>query len=482
MKRKIAVILAADVAGFSKLVAEDEEETLRRLASYRSVFDGFIKAAGGRIFNTAGDSILAEFHSAVDAVRCAIDVQESLRVHNQAYPPSRQMRFRMGITMGDVVEQGGDLLGDGVNIAARLQTIAPEGGICISRSVHEAVANKLSVKFFDKGMQQLKNISEPMQAYTIGPVTDDAVAVNTKAEPPTSSAPNRGMLLFGGTATLAAALAFVALRHPDAPALPVHDKGSVAEIMPKPIVPAEVAPKPPVEVAAKPETPNPETAEVKKPTSVSEPKLVAPETPPVTVAKAEPRQIDALAANALLTRRLLDCNEAKLDKAVAPCRAVLDLNLLTGSELAAVQLRVGRALRESGDSKAAIEMLSQSINQQPTAAAYTNRGIAFYDEAAIDKSIADYTEAIRLDPKNAEAFNNRAWTRYKTGDLKTSLEDADKAVELSANQSYVWDTRGHVHEALGNRSLAVRDYRQAVALDPSNAESKSGLERLGEKK
>jgi class 3 adenylate cyclase len=121
MKRKIAAILAADVVGYSKLVAEDEEETLRRLASYRSVVDDFIAKANGRIFNTAGDAVLAEFSSAVEAVRCAIDIQESLRTRNMAYPPSRQMSFRMGITIGDVVERDGDLLGDGVNIAARLR-------------------------------------------------------------------------------------------------------------------------------------------------------------------------------------------------------------------------------------------------------------------------------------------------------------------------------------------------------------------------
>jgi class 3 adenylate cyclase len=141
MKRKIAAIFAADVAGYSRLVAEDEEETLRRLASYRSVMDDFIARAGGRIFNTAGDAVLAEFSSAVEAVRCAIDIQESLRTRNLAYPASRQMSFRIGITIGDVVERDGDLLGDGVNIAARLEGIAPVGGICISRSVHEQVAN-----------------------------------------------------------------------------------------------------------------------------------------------------------------------------------------------------------------------------------------------------------------------------------------------------------------------------------------------------
>ena len=98
MKRKIAAIFAADIAGYSRLVAEDEEETLRRLAAYRAVTDDFIVKAGGRIFNTAGDAVLAEFPSAVEAVRCAIDIQESLRTRNLAYPPSRQMHFRIGIT------------------------------------------------------------------------------------------------------------------------------------------------------------------------------------------------------------------------------------------------------------------------------------------------------------------------------------------------------------------------------------------------
>jgi class 3 adenylate cyclase len=167
MKRKIAAILAADIAGYSKLVAEDEEETLRRLASYRSVFDDFIAKASGRVFNTAGDAVLAEFPSAVEAVRCAIDIQESLRTRNLAYPASRQMNFRMGITIGDVVEREGDLLGDGVNIAARLQTLAEPGGICVSRSIYEQVSNKLSVRFADIGEQQVKNIPTPIHAYTV---------------------------------------------------------------------------------------------------------------------------------------------------------------------------------------------------------------------------------------------------------------------------------------------------------------------------
>ena len=173
MKRKIAAIFAADIAGYSRLVAEDEEETLRRLASYRLVTDDFIAKCGGRIFNTAGDAVLAEFPSAVEAVRCAIDIQESLRTRNMAYPPSRQMSFRIGITIGDVVERDGDLLGDGVNIAARLEGLAEVGGICISRAVHEQVANKLSVQFADIGAQEVKNIPTPVHAYMVAMRRED---------------------------------------------------------------------------------------------------------------------------------------------------------------------------------------------------------------------------------------------------------------------------------------------------------------------
>jgi len=189
MKRKIAAIFAADIAGYSRLVAEDEEETLRRLASYRQVTDDFIARYGGRIFNTAGDAVLAEFPSAVEAVRCAIDIQESLRTRNMAYPASRQMSFRIGITIGDVVERDGDLLGDGVNIAARLEGLAEVGGICISRAVHEQVANKLSVQFADIGAQEVKNIPNPVHAYLVAMRREDGTYATPQVKKPLSSPP-----------------------------------------------------------------------------------------------------------------------------------------------------------------------------------------------------------------------------------------------------------------------------------------------------
>src|SRR5438034_265017 len=184
MKRKIAAIFAADMAGYHRLLAEDEEETLRRLASYRQVTDDFIAKGGGLIFNTAGDAVLAEFPSAVEAVRCAIDIQESLRTRNMAYPPSRQMAFRIGITIGDVVERDGDLLGDGVNIAARLEGLAEVGGICVSRGVHEQVANKLSVQFADIGAQEVKNIPTPVHAYMVAMRREDGSYATPQVKKP----------------------------------------------------------------------------------------------------------------------------------------------------------------------------------------------------------------------------------------------------------------------------------------------------------
>jgi adenylate cyclase len=166
-KRRLATILAADAAGYSALMAEDEEATLRTLKSHRQVIDKLIERHEGRIFKTAGDAVLAEFGSAVEAVRCAITIQDELRVRNAELVQERQLHFRIGINVGDVLVDGDDLLGDGVNIAARLEGIAAPGRICISGGTFEQVKNKLSVAFQDLGMHQVKNIPDPVAAFGV---------------------------------------------------------------------------------------------------------------------------------------------------------------------------------------------------------------------------------------------------------------------------------------------------------------------------
>jgi class 3 adenylate cyclase len=165
--RKLSTILSADVAEFSRLMGEDEEQTLKTFRGHKKVFESLVATHRGRIFNTAGDAILAEFASAVEAVRCATDIQAALRTRNDRLPPSRQVRFRMGINLGDVMEQGQDLMGDGVNVAARLQTAAEPGGICISGSVHDQVRNKLSLGFLSLGEKSYKNIQQPVRTFSI---------------------------------------------------------------------------------------------------------------------------------------------------------------------------------------------------------------------------------------------------------------------------------------------------------------------------
>jgi adenylate cyclase len=165
LERKLVAILAADVAGYSRLMGSDEEATLATLTAFRSVTDDFIQRHGGRICGTAGDSVLAAFSSALEAVVCAIDIQQELAELNQALKEERRMLLRIGINVGDVMVKEAGIFGDGVNIAARLEGLAKPGGICISRGVHDHVMKKLPYDFEDLGEQNVKNISQPIRAY-----------------------------------------------------------------------------------------------------------------------------------------------------------------------------------------------------------------------------------------------------------------------------------------------------------------------------
>jgi len=175
LERRLATILCADVANYSKMMAVNEEQTVNVFRGHREIFESLVGLHRGRIFNTAGDALLAEFNSPVEAVRCATEIQAALRTRNEHLAPEEKMQFRMGINLGDVIIQGGDLLGDGVNIAARIQTATAPGGICISGSVHDQIQNKLSLDFKLLGEQTYKNIAKPVRTYTI----NEAAAVIT---------------------------------------------------------------------------------------------------------------------------------------------------------------------------------------------------------------------------------------------------------------------------------------------------------------
>ncbi|MCC7045714.1 MAG: adenylate/guanylate cyclase domain-containing protein [Alphaproteobacteria bacterium] len=197
IKRRLLTILAADVAGFSRLVADDEEGTLRRLNTCLVDFAARINAHDGRLVKTAGDGLLASFESPVEALRCAIEMQRAMAMLDNAAPRAGRLRFRIGINLGDVVVQGGDLLGDGVNVAARLEAIADPGGICLSASVFEHVVGKIDARLDDLGEQDLRHIPRPVRAFRVAglgePAPPEAPLVADMAEPAEPVLERRGV-------------------------------------------------------------------------------------------------------------------------------------------------------------------------------------------------------------------------------------------------------------------------------------------------
>jgi len=168
VERRLAAVLAADVSGYSRLMGIDEEGTLAALKAYRrEIIDPKIAEHRGRIVKTTGDGVLVEFASTVDAVRCAIDIQRAMPARSADMPPEKKIEFRIGINVGDIIVDGEDIFGDGVNVAARLESISEPGGICISDVVHQQVSGRVEAGFADLGDQNLKNIARPVRAYRI---------------------------------------------------------------------------------------------------------------------------------------------------------------------------------------------------------------------------------------------------------------------------------------------------------------------------
>ena len=195
VERRLAAILAADVAGNSRLMEEDEEGTHAALTALRrELTDPKIKEHRGRIVKTTGDGLLVEFASVVDAVRCAVEAQQAMTERNADVPAGRRIAFRIGIHQGDIIVEDGDIFGDGVNIAARLEALGEPGAICVSGRVRSDVQGKLDVAFDDMGEQQVKNIARPVRAYHIRPAVKDKgrAAVSSHAPaPPVLALPDK---------------------------------------------------------------------------------------------------------------------------------------------------------------------------------------------------------------------------------------------------------------------------------------------------
>ncbi len=240
MERKLTAILCADVFGYSRLMGEDEEATLRTLSAHRKLIDSLIEQHRGRFVNSAGDSVLAEFASVVNAVQCAVEIQTMLKGENATRQPERRMEFRIGVNLGDVIEEGEQIYGDGVNVAARLESLADPGGICGSGTVCEHLGNRLALGYEDLGEQAVKNIAKPVRVFRVLMEAGAAATPATQIQGVARKYVRRGVFSIAGLAIIAATIIFVqhlSLRPPtpsasippaQPPALPLPDKPSIA--------------------------------------------------------------------------------------------------------------------------------------------------------------------------------------------------------------------------------------------------------------
>jgi adenylate cyclase len=238
LERKLTAILCADVFGYSRLMGEDEEATLRTLSSHRKLIDSLIEQHHGRFVNSAGDSVLAEFASVVNAVQCAVGIQTTLKAENTKIPPERRMEFRIGVNLGDVMVDGEQIYGDGVNVAARLESLAEPGSIFISGSVHEQLGNKLALKYKDLGEQSVKNIAKLVRVFRVLP--EAGTPTSNKTQRVARKYLRRGVFSVAGLVMFAATVVLVrhlSLRPPtitasippaQSPALTLPDKPSIA--------------------------------------------------------------------------------------------------------------------------------------------------------------------------------------------------------------------------------------------------------------
>ncbi len=496
VKRKLAVILAADVEGYSRLMGADEEATLSTLSDYREIIDGLIARHEGRIVGTAGDSVLAEFGSAVEAVRSATAIQEELATRNAELPEDRRMRFRIGINVGDVMVKGDDLFGDGVNVAARLEGLAEAGGICISGSTFEQVKNKLSVGFEDIGPQEVKNIAEPVPAFRLVPGLVSGAAGARTAPKPSMTARWRIPAIAAG-AVVVVAVAGVAIW--DAYLRPAP---------PPPVVASEEAPVP-----QRPDKPSiavlpfknlsgdPEqeyfsdgiTNDIITDLSKFSNLFVIASNSTFTY-KARPVKVEEIGRD-LGVRYVLEGSVQKAGDKVRINAQLIDVT--TGGHLWAE--RYDRDLKDvfalqdeiAGKIVAALEVTLTEGEQEQVARRYTDnleaydnflRGRGFQGGTTKEKNAQArqlLERAIELDPKFAGGYAELSWIHFfefflywSAGSraLERAFELAQKAVALDDSLPDAHARLGWIHLWRKQYEQAIAEGERGIALDPNYAD------------
>jgi adenylate cyclase len=512
--RKLAAIFSTDVAGYSRLMGDDEEATIRTLTAYRELISSLIQQHRGRVVDAPGDNLLAEFASVVDAVRSAVEIQQALKGKNAELPEQRRMQFRIGINLGDVIVEGERLYGDGVNIAARLESLAIPGGICISGTVYDQVKNKAALGYEYLGEREVKNIAEPVRVYRIAaevpsPPVEQASSLHAArmAAPPEGRAGNArrkgiivaavSLLLITGAIVAIRAL-FLPIPNPQSPApstqaapaaLPLPDKPSLI------VLPFVNMSKDPDQEYFSDGLTETLTGALSKISSLF---VIARNSAFTYKGKAVKVQD---VSKEMGVRYVLEGSVQRADQRVRITVQLIEAT--TGYHLWSEQydrplkdifalqdeivqrivttLKLQLTLQEQGYS-------ARKRTNNPEAYDYFLRGMEFYWRSTQEAHVQAqhlFEKAIELDPQYAEAYVQLGWIAFMEWALQWSsdsqtLERAhalgQKAVTLDGSLptahillSFVYRWRDRQHER------AIAESERAIALDPNNAEGYFGL-------
>ncbi len=500
--RKLAAILAADVVGYSRLMGEDEVGTARAVRAHREAATPIVRGFGGRLVKTMGDGVLLEFPSVVAAVECAIRMQQQMAARNEGVPEAKRILYRIGVNLGDVLIDGEDILGDGVNIAARLEGICEPGGVCISGSAYDHVRGRIDAEFVDLGDKALKNIAQPIRAYALGA---GEVAHATASTPMQPAAPNKRRALAPLAAVLAALLVLVA---------------GAAWWFLNANRPAGVAAKAPAEAARLSIVVLPFANLSGDP---GQDYLVDALTDELTTSLARIRGAFVIARNTAMTFKGKPVDAKAIGKDLG-VRYVLEgsvqssgdrmrvnaqlIDAGSGAHLWAEQFDTPRAdLLQTQDAIVAhlahaidlplIEAEAARVKQKPAAnrdaedlalQCDAGRWKAGFIGKEADAAYALCEQALAIDPNNVRALQVLGWKFFllaqtgvssdPKGDLERADELASKALALDPNWPESHDLKGDIlgfQARSGWESEAVAEHERALMLDPSNADTARDL-------
>lgn len=457
MKRKIGAVLMATMEVPAPSLARDRAAA-DRVEACRAIVRDVVRHGGGELLESESDALVAAFQSAVAVMRAAVELQETLRVRNKQAVLAERVDTRLGIAICEIPAGKGEVPEETVAAVASLAALAAPGGLCISRSVREAVAGKLNLAFQPVAPDGTALDGDAPATYRVAVdrLERKRRLWAVKRSPIAPLKPRTAATVTAATALVAAVAGFVAFQ--DVPTPETEDA---------PVAAGKVTPAAPVEAA----TPGANSTLAPKADGKGGTLVFKPAHAPDPAA--------VLSAKRMLPNAWRECEKGEPAKAVDACQLLIDSGLAKGAELAEYHLLQGRALRDRGDHDRALAAMDTAISVAPSSSAYALRGTVHFKKQDLNTAISDYSEAIRRDARNGEALNNRAWTYYRLGRNREGLADADAAVRLLAKEAFVWDTRAHIHAALGNRDAAIADYRKALSIDPSFADSKAGLAKLG---